>query len=173
MGRGRKLESLKDFQRALKNKYGIGKGSSYKPWLRIQDVSSSGIRSQIYGRKTKRIHHFLSSIESEYFYLAEFSDSVVDIREPFPLLPLNYTKKISNTIGIKPPTHPKNHEPIIITTDHLLTVNTPEGISYRAVSVKPENESDKPRVLEKIDIERVCWELLGVRFSYFTGNILV
>ncbi|WP_220149710.1 TnsA endonuclease C-terminal domain-containing protein [Psychromonas sp. B3M02] len=24
----------------------------------------------------------------------------------------------------------------------------------------------------KIDIERVCWELLGVKFSYFTGNEL-
>lgn len=28
MGRGRKLESLKDFERALKSKYGIGKVQS-------------------------------------------------------------------------------------------------------------------------------------------------
>ncbi len=29
MGRGRKLESLKDFERALKSKYGIGQGAEY------------------------------------------------------------------------------------------------------------------------------------------------
>lgn len=167
---GRKLESLKDYQRALKNKYGIGQGTDYKPWLRIQDVKSHGTKSLIFGRKINRGHHMLSSIESEFFYLAEFSHTVVDIREQFPLLPLNYTQKVAHTLGVKHPTHPKTKEHIIITTDQLLTVDGPQGTSFHAVSVKPENESDKQRVLEKIDIERVCWELLGVSFSYYTGN---
>ena len=172
MGRGRKLESLKDFKRALKNKYGIGQGSTYKPWLRIQDVKSHGIRSLIYGRKSQRDHHMMSSIESEHFYLAEFSDSVVDIREQFPLLPLNYTQKIAKILGVNHPIHPKTKEPIIMTTDQLLTINTPLGITYQAISVKPEDGSGVVRTLEKIDIERVCWELLGVKFNYFTGNAL-
>lgn len=172
MGRGRKLESLKDFKRALKNKYGIGQGSMYKPWLRIQDVKSHGIRSLIYGRKSQRDHHMMSSIESEHFYLAEFSDSVVDIREQFPLLPLNYTQKIAKILGVTHPIHPKTKEPIIMTTDQLLTINTPLGITYQAISVKPEDGSGVVRTLEKIDIERVCWELLGVKFNYFTGNAL-
>lgn len=172
MSRGRKLESLPDYQRALKNKYGIGQGSDYKPWLRIQDVKSHGTRSIILGRKSQRSHHMMSSIESEFFYLAEFSDSVVDIREQFPILPLNYTQKVASMLGVKHPIHPKTKEPIIMTTDQLLTIDSIQGISYHAVSVKPESESDKQRVLEKIDIERVCWELLGVRFSYFTGNEL-
>ena len=172
MPRGRKLESLKDYQRALKNKYGIGQGSDYKPWLRIQDVPSPGTRSLIFGRKTRRDHHMLSSIESEHFYLAEFSDSVVDIREQFPILPLNYTQKVASTLGIQHPTHPKTKEHIIMTTDQLLTLDSPQGISFHAISVKPEKESDNRRVLEKIDIERVCWELLGVNFSYYAGNEL-
>ncbi len=172
MSRGRKLESLPDYQRALKNKYGIGQGSDYKPWLRIQDVKSHGTRSIILGRKSQRSHHMMSSIESEFFYLAEFSDCVVDIREQFPIFPLNYTQKVARMLGVKHPIHPKTKEPIIMTTDQLLTIDSTQGISYHAVSVKPETESDKQRVLEKIDIERVCWELLGVRFSYFTGNEL-
>ena len=172
MSRGRKLESVQDFQRALKNKYGIGEGFNYKPWLRIQDVKSHGTRSLIFGRKSQREHHMMSSIEAELFYLAEFSDSVVDIREQFPILPLNYTQKVANILGIKHPAHPKTKEPIIMTTDQLLTIDSTQGISYHAVSVKPESESGKQRVLEKIDIERVCWELLGVKFSYFTGNEL-
>jgi hypothetical protein len=172
MGRGRKLESLNDYQRALKNKYGIGEGSDYKPWLRVQDVKSHGTRSLIFGRKSQREHHMMSSIESELFYLSEFSDSVVDIREQFPILPLNYTQKVASILGVKHPIHPKTKEPFIITTDQLLTTDSPQGLSYHAVSVKPENESNKQRVLEKIDIERICWELLGVKFSYFTGNEL-
>ncbi|MBB1348959.1 MULTISPECIES: TnsA endonuclease N-terminal domain-containing protein [unclassified Pseudoalteromonas] len=172
MSRGRKLESVKDYQRALKSKYGIGEGFNYKPWLRIQDVKSHGIRTLIFGRKSQREHHMMSSIESELFYLAEFSDSVVDIREQFPILPLNYTQKVASVLGVKYPTHPNTKEPIIMTTDQLLTIDSTQGISYHAISVKPESESNKQRVLEKIDIERVCWELLGVKFSYFTGNEL-
>lgn len=172
MSCGRKLESLQDYQRALKNKYGIGQGKDYKPWLRVQDVKSNGTRTVIQGRKSQRGHHMMSSIESEFFYLAEFMDNVVDIREQFPILPLNYTQKVASILGVRHPAHPKTKEPIIITTDQLLTTTSPSGDSFHAVSVKPESESDKLRVLEKIDIERVCWELLGVKFSYFTGNEL-
>ncbi|SBT14996.1 TnsA endonuclease N-terminal domain-containing protein [Vibrio celticus] len=172
MGRGRKIESLDDYQRHLKNKYGIGQGANYKPWLRIQDVKSKGIRSLIYGRKSQRDHHMMSSIESEHFYLAEFSSRVVDIREQFPLFPLNFTQKVAKTLGVKHPTHPHTKEPIIMTTDQLLTIDSPQGIIYHAVSAKSEEDSSDLRVLEKNDIERVCWELLGVKFSYFTGNEL-
>jgi len=59
-----------------------------------------------------------------------------------------------------------------MTTDQLLTIDSPQGTIYHAISVKPEDDSDDLRVLEKIDIERVCWKLLGVKFSYFTGNEL-
>jgi len=172
MGRGRKLETFEDYSRALKSKYGLGEGKDYKPWLRVQDVKSKGIRSQVYGRKTQRVHHLLSSIESQLFYLSEFSDSVIDIREQFPLLPLNYTQKIAKVIGVEHPSHPTSGEPIVITTDFLLTISTESGIRYQAISVKPEDEVNNQRVLEKIDIERVCWELVNVPFSFFVGNKL-
>ncbi|EAR55892.1 Tn7-like transposition protein A [Photobacterium sp. SKA34] len=172
MGRGRKLESFKDFERALKNKYGIGQGSDYKPWLRTVDVKSKGARSLIYGRKSQRDHHMMSSIESEHFFLAESLNCVVDIREQFPLLPLNLTQKVAKNLGVEHPKHPITKERIIMTTDQLLTIDSPQGTIYHAISVKPEDDSGDLRILEKIDIERVCWELLDVKFSYFTGNEL-
>lgn len=170
MGRGRKLETFEDYSRALRGKYGLGEGKSYKPWLRVQDVKSKGVRSQIYGRKTQRVHHLLSSIESQIFYISEFSDSVIDIREQFPILPINYTQRIAQIIGVEHPTHPKSGEPIVITTDLLLTISTKHGIHYEAISVKPEKDTDKERTLEKVDIERVCWDLLNVPFHFFVGN---
>ncbi|MEZ9266798.1 TnsA endonuclease N-terminal domain-containing protein [Vibrio splendidus] len=172
MGRGRKLETFEDYSRALKGKYGLGEGKNYKPWLRVQDVKSEGVRSQIYGRKTQRVHHLLSSIESQLFYLNEFSDSVIDIREQFPLLPLNYTQKIAKIIGVEHPAHPVSGDPIVITTDFLLTISTERGVHYQAISVKPEGEVNNQRTLEKIDIERVCWDLLDISFSLFVGNEL-
>lgn len=170
MARGRKLESLNDYQRALKNKFGVGEGIAYKPWLRVKDVKSHGTRSEIPGRKVERVHHLMSSIESEFFFLAEFNDSVLDIREQFPILPLNYTQKVCKAIGVEHPKHPKTKEPIVLTTDFLLTVTDGNRLHYHAISVKPESKLDDKRVSEKLDVERVCWELLGVKFQYFTGN---
>jgi hypothetical protein len=172
MARGRKLESTNDYQKALKNKYGIGEGPEYKPWLEVRDVKSQGVRTQIYGQKVKRIHHLMSSIETELFYLLEFSDNIIDIREQFPILPLNLSLRVAQHIGVEHPTHPKSKEPIVITTDFLTTVKTNSGVEYRALSVKPEGEMKSQRTLEKIDIERVCWQLLGVQFNLFTGNAL-
>lgn len=170
MARGRKLETLSDFNRSLKNKYGLGEGIDYKPWLRVQDVKSKkGQRTQVWGRKTGREHHLLSSIESQFFYLAEFSDSVVDIREQFPLLPLNLSQKIAATLGVEHPMVPNSAEPNIMTTDFLLTCRQGGREFYRAVSVKPEDGIDQ-RTAEKLDIERIWWELLGVEFLFFTGN---
>ncbi|CAH9055566.1 Transposon Tn7 transposition protein TnsA [Pseudoalteromonas sp. CIP111854] len=166
----RKLKTFDDFKRSLKNKYGIGEGEFYKPWLRVQDVKSRGVRSQVLGLKTGRTHHMLSSIETEFFYLAENCDSVIDIREQFPLFPINLSIQIAKALGIDHPTHPETDVPIVITTDFLLTRIINGDIVFEAISVKPEDESDDQRVLEKLEIERVWWELLGIKFSYFVGS---
>lgn len=166
----RELKTFDDFKRSLKNKYGIGEGESYKPWLRIQDVKSRGVRSQVLGLKTGRTHHMLSSIETEFFYLAESCDSVIDIREQFPLFPINLSIQVAKALGIDHPTHPETDVPIVITTDFLLTRLINGEIVFEAISVKSEDESDDQRVLEKLEIERVWWELLGIRFSYFVGS---
>lgn len=165
----RKLQSNKDFDRALKNEYGLGSGKDYKPWLRVQDIPSTGIRSEIWGLKTKRVHHTLSSLETELFYLLEFSDSVIDIREQFPLIPLPFSLHISSILGIEHPKHPLSKEPIVLTTDFLITRRINNETFYEAVSVKPEDMLSQ-RNLEKIEIERVWWELLDIKFWVFTSN---
>lgn len=91
MGRGRSFTSYLDYEKALSKGVGLGHAENYQPWFQAQDVQSNGNRSVIFGLKTQRKHHFLSSIESDFFYLAEFNDSVVDIREQFRLFPLSFT----------------------------------------------------------------------------------
>jgi hypothetical protein len=172
MARGRKLEALNDYRRALKQKYGVGEGQDYKPWLRVQDVKSRGLSSKTQGIKVAREHHTLSQLETEFFYLAEFSDSVIDIREQFPLLPLNLSFKIAQTFEIEHPRVPKTDELSVMTTDFLITRLIDGEICYEAFNIKPASELKNARVLEKIDLERMWWQLLGVKFSQYVGSSL-
>ncbi|MGI2029397.1 TnsA endonuclease N-terminal domain-containing protein [Endozoicomonas acroporae] len=170
MARGRKLKTLEDYIRSLKNKYGLGEGINYKPWLRVQDVPSKGVSSKIQGIKINRDHHTLSKQETEFFYLAEFSDVVIDIREQFPLLPLDLSVRISKTIGIDHPEVPSTNTKHLMTTDFLLTCSDGKKVWYVAVSVKSEEDLQDERVLEKLEIERLWWQLLGIKFVLFCSS---
>lgn len=98
---------------------GRGKGilENFQPWIKIQDVASLGRVTRIRGIKTKRQHDFLSDLESNYFYHLDFSNYVVDIREQFPLLPIEETISIAKELGIKHPKNPETKEYIVMTSD--------------------------------------------------------
>lgn len=152
----------------IKEGRGSGIGSEYKPWLNIQDVSSQGRSTRLRGIKTNRQHEFLSDLERNYFYLTEYSDFVVDIREQFPLLPLEETIIIADELGIKHPTDPKTNEPVVMTTDFLLTVDKGEGFVELARTIKMKDELLKERVIEKFEIERVYWERRQIDWGIVT-----
>jgi hypothetical protein len=48
---------------------------------------------------------------------------LVDIREQFPLLPVEEIIVIGDELGIKHPTNPKTGEPAEMTTDFLVAIN--------------------------------------------------
>ena len=106
-------------KKMIQEGYGTGVGSTYKPWIKIQDVPSLGRVTRIKGIKTKkRQHELLSDMERNYFYILEFSDKVLDIREQFPLLPLEDTLSIVEELGIiRHPKELKTKEDIVMTTD--------------------------------------------------------
>src|SRR5689334_20740718 len=98
---------------------GTGRGKNYKPWLTIHDVASRGARTRDKGLKTGRLHHLLSFLELYYFLILEWCPSVVDIREQYPLLPLEETLYIAKELGIK---HPAPYgQPIVLTIDFMVT----------------------------------------------------
>ena len=65
--------------------YGAGIGADYKPWIEVTDFSSKGRSRRVASAKTGRVHHLFSDVEYGLFLAAEWSRSVVDIREQFPL----------------------------------------------------------------------------------------
>ncbi len=147
-----------DIDKMIKEGRGQGIGVEYKPWIRIQDVPSLGRSTRLKGIKTKRQHEFLSDMERNYFYLLEFSDSIVDIREQFPLLPLEDTILIAEELGLEHPKNPTTGESIVMTTDFFISIKNNNEFYEVARTIKAKDELMNRRILEKFEIERVYWQ---------------
>jgi hypothetical protein len=137
---------------------GQGRGSDYKPWLLVQDVPSQGLVTRIKGWKSKRVHHLLSNLELSYFYVLEWSPVVFDIREQYPLLPLEETLAIAEQCGIRHPTDPKTQESVVMTTDFLITVPRSIEVIEQARTLKTAKDLQSQRTIEKLEIERRYWQ---------------
>ncbi|MED3822549.1 TnsA endonuclease N-terminal domain-containing protein [Priestia flexa] len=152
----------------LKDGRGQGIGIDYKPWVTIQDVPSLGRVTRLKGIKIPRQFEFLSDLERNYFYLLEYSDLVIDIREQYPLLPIEETIVIADELGIKHPTNLKTGKPVEMTTDFLITVNKDQQNQHLARTLKYKDDLMDERVLEKFEIERVYWERQDVDWGIVT-----
>ncbi|KXY35015.1 heteromeric transposase endonuclease subunit TnsA [Bacillus sp. FSL K6-0067] len=155
-------------EKKLKDGRGQGLGIDYKPWVTIQDVPSLGRATRLKGVKIPRQFEFLSDLERNFFYLLEYSDLEIDIREQYPLLPIEETIIIADELGIKHPTNPKTGEPIVMTTDFLITVIKNQQLQHLARTLKYKDELMNERVLEKFEIERVYWERQDIDWGIVT-----
>ena len=145
---------------------GQGTGANYSPWIRIQDFPSSGMVSRVSGTTTGRIHHLMSNLELSLFYLLDWSDEVTDIREQYPIIGLTEAIEIAEKSNIRYPYDPKSGFPYVLTSDFYLDTNHGAAV----MSVKPSSELRKPRVQEKLEIERRYWTTRGVQWSIMTEN---
>lgn len=166
----RRLRTVEDYERALKNGFGSGVGQCYKPWLRVVDVPSEGRSSKTQGLTVDRLHETFSDLETALLHLADFSTVVTDIREQFPLFPLDAVQAVAANAGISYPTLPGSKTPAVLTTDFVLTLDRGGSESYLAVSVKLSADLRKSRVREKLEIERIWWNALGVEWKLFTEH---
>lgn len=152
------------YEQYIKAGRGQGEGSSYLPWVSVHDFSSLGTVSRIAGHKTNRVHHFLSRNELNYFFLLEWSDKVLDIREQFPLSDVELTADIAQKAGIEYPRDNISGFPYVLTCDFMIT--TTDGLKAR--TVKCTSEFQNKRTLEKLEIERRYWESAGVDWKIVT-----
>ena len=165
--RSRKTNSV-TINRRIQEGRGQGHGKNYKPWLTIQDVPSRGLSHRIEGWKTGRVHHLFSNLERDYFYLLDWSEMVVDIREQYPLLPLDETEQIARQIGVRHPVDPSTRHPIIMTTDFVVDAQFSDQLRQQARTVKQSAALNKPRTLEKLEIERRYWQARDVDWGIVT-----
>ena len=157
MAKRKRANTEKQTDKKKKEKRGEGQFNQYKPWLTIQDVASDGLSTRLVGKKTGRMHHLLSTLELNYFHILEWSDEIIDIREQYPL-DLSETIAIAQEINVchPPRSDPKN--PVVITTDFLLTLRQPIGTKEIARTIKYSKDLADRRILEKFEIERLYWQ---------------
>lgn len=150
---------------------GRGNGRDYSPWILAHDIKSIGLTTRIAGHKSGRVHHFLSRLEVKYFYLLEWSDIVVDIREQFPL-DHHVAFNTSEEAGINYPWERNTGYDAVLTTDFLINVADPSGGSTelaRTLKYVSEFRSKRGKaILEKLEIERRYWSGLGIDWGIVT-----
>ena len=173
MAKRRRTYSDEVIQRRVKEGRGFGEGECYKPWITVRDVPSTGRCSEISGWKTNgRIHHLLSELETNYFFILEWSPIVIDIREQFPLFDdkntYEETVKIAESIGIKHPIVPGSDTFNVLTTDFLITEMVNGKKVLKARTLKMSSELTKKRVIEKYEIERLYWQKRDIEWKLVT-----
>lgn len=168
MARRKQRIDQADIEQRIREGLGQGRGANYKPWLRVHDVPSQGVSSRIRGWKTGRVHDFLSLHELHYFYILEWSLFVTDIREQYPLLPVSETLEIAQQCGIRHPARPRTSDPIVMTTDFMITVRQSLGVVEQARTVKPLEMLSSERSLEKLEIERHYWQRREISWGIVT-----
>jgi hypothetical protein len=152
-------------KRLQKEKRGQGYGVDYKPFLTVRDVPSKGRVHRRPALTHNRIVHLLSDLELAAFLLFDWSDSVIDIREQFPLNP-EATIDIAKRLGIKHPAYKGVHQ--VMTTDFLIDMEIDGYLVRQAVSIKYADDLEDERTLEKQEIERRFWENEKIAWYAFT-----
>lgn len=156
------------YRKYLAEGRGQGELLEYVPWVQIQDFPSKGIVSRVKGRTTGRVHHLVSNLELWYFYLIDWSEKTMDIREQFPLSDISDAIGIADSCGISYPYDNISGFPYVMTTDFLITTYN----GYLARSIKPSEALKKRRVKEKLEIERRYWLKRGIDWKVVTENEL-
>lgn len=135
----------------IKEGRGKGNGANYLPWLTTSEVSSVGTCSNPIDWKTGRTVELLSQGEAYFWHILRWNDSVVDIREQYPL-ELEMTLKICDEFGVK---HPHNRNTYMTSDFYVTYIDGTEKI----FSIKPSNKvMDNRRTKEKLSIESIYWK---------------
>ena len=158
----------KKIERDLKEGRSQGEGAEYIPWIKVGEISSQGRGHRIKDPKNGREHHFFSDLEADYFWHLIWNDKIVDIREQYPLLPVEEAEAVAQELGYEYPREPGEDTRHVMTTDFLITVDSPEGNHTTARHVKYEKDLAYPRNLEKFEIERLFWENRGIELKAVT-----
>ncbi|MFC0212124.1 TnsA endonuclease C-terminal domain-containing protein [Paenibacillus chartarius] len=150
---------------------GRGQGEEdFKPWLKVSDISSKGRVTRLYSKKLNRTIHLLTDSQTRYFYLLEFDDRVVSVKEQFPLLSIadimdqldeSLVKRLKNRDGT----------PHVLVTTFLITAKDENGqLRTYARSIKDRNELEKKDTLERLEIQRRFFESQKIDWAVVTSE---
>lgn len=167
-----KLMTQQKIDKRIKSGRGSGVRETYAPWIRVWDIKSKGVSHLVPGVKFQRTHHLLSNAERDYLTVLERDNSVIDIREQYPLLTQAETQAIATSFNYRHPVYPGTQVPVVMTTDFLITFLDSSGeVRLAARSVKHRKEFEdadigvRNRMAEKLAIEEKYWSIRNVEWK--------
>jgi TnsA endonuclease C terminal/TnsA endonuclease N terminal len=156
-------------QRYMKEGRGQGEYEEYKGFIQIHDFGSLGRSARIKSWKTNRIFHLLSDIETRFFYLTEFDDSILQVKEHFPLYDFEDVVGEQEDINIRKFKDKQSGFPYILTATFLLTVRGQDGRTFEvARSVKASHELEKKATIERFELIRRYFDKKGIAWGLVT-----
>lgn len=154
MGTGPKRWSEELITRRFREGRGRGNKAAYKPWLYVQEFSSSGTQTRIPSFTVERTIHTFSYLEKALYLMHEFEPGLVDYREQFPI-DRRVTLGAAQALGIRHPLYPITRVPVVMSIDAVVTRRRADGsLEVSAWDAKPHEELKKKRVLEKLSLHR-------------------
>ena len=165
MGKNRTINSWKSVTWKIRQGYGRGEGLSYKSWLTGHEFTSQGRFIRLTGRTVPRLYRFMSGLEADAFVIYDSMPDVSDILEQY-YDTLEETLEIADLLHIRHPFSGRYYNPV--TTDLLIR----KGDSWIARAVKTTRDLEKPRVIEKLEIERVYFERRNIDWKIITEKEL-
>ena len=160
-------------QKYIKEGRGMGIGKDYISWTKTYEYSSIGRATRTMGIKVPRIFNLQSDNQYRAFLIFEFSNSVLDIRENYPLLDVMEVIDEVDDLRFDKFRDKETKEPYVITTNFLLTVKEPDGSErYVARTVKNTSELKRKITWEKLEIERRYWLQRQIQWQIITEKQL-
>ena len=151
----------------IRDGFGRGTGSGYKPWLNIRDFSSTGTSTRIFSPKLDRAVTLFSNIERDAFLLAEFQADFSDYWEQYPL-DRRETSEAAKRIGIAHPRYPGTQLLSVMTWDGVFTRSGLDGTTQELLDCKGSSSLDNPRTLEKLALHRELAAQRGMTYFLLT-----
>lgn len=165
MRHGPKVWTEKIVTERLAAGHGSGEGADYRPWHSVHDFSSRGRQTRTAMRKVNRVVHTHSYIERAFLLVAEFQNAFYGIKEQVAI-PREITLAIAEKLGIRHPTYPVSHAPVVMSFDFVFETVDSDGVIHQTPwDCKREAELQNPRIIEKLAIHQAATNHLGMEPS--------
>lgn len=165
MGKNRSINTFSSVSKKILQGFGRGEGMDYKPWLSGHEFASSGMYIRMPGRTVPRLYRFMSRLEADAFIIYDCMPNVQDILEQY-YLTLDETLEIADLLHIRHPFSGEYYNPV--TTDLMIQKDG----EWIARAVKTSRDLEIPRVIEKLEIERIYFKRRGIDWKIITEKQL-
>ena len=139
--------------------------NEYKSAIKVSDFSSKGTVSRVFSKKTGRVHHLLSVLETNVFTLLDFNKNIIDINEHYELYDV---RELIDDLDIDfSGFKDKNKNDYKISTTFLITLKNNEKV---AISCKNYSELYKNNVQLYLEIQRRYWKRKNIEWGIITNK---